>query len=231
MGDVNVPSYLHRLPGGNSAIRRYGHGSISRNLAVPMTGQKLFNADQILAILESYPARSRAAFALSCAERLFPFYVFYQRATQLGDPVGVRAILDIGWNSLKEKPDVDLLRQLHARLDEYLPDDEDSGALVSTFAEDAIAATIFAIEALETGRAKPAQWAASRIYEACDSFVQASAPAYEVVQNIDGDAFVAFAAQGIYAALDEAGQSALEDLERHAREDGVALLAMTGWRP
>lgn len=130
-----------------------------------------------------------------------------------------------------EKPSVDFLRQLHAKLNEYLPDDEDSGALVVNFAEDAIAATIFAIDALETGRAKPAQWAASRVYEACDSFVQASAPAYEVVQSIDGDAFVAFAVQGIYAALDEAGQSALEGLERRAREDGIALLAMTGWGP
>lgn len=161
MGDVNVPSDLHRLPGGNSAIRRYGHGSISRNLAVPVTGPELFNADQIRAILESYSARSRAGFALSCAERLFPFYVFYHKATQLGDPVAVRAILDIGWNSLMEKPSVDFLRQLHAKLNEYLPDDEDSGALVVNFAEDAIAATIFAIDALETGRAKPAQWAAS----------------------------------------------------------------------
>ncbi len=156
------------------------------------------------------PARARALFAASCAERLFGLY---ERA-----PGQLRAALEAAW----EGEDVARWQQVA----EGLVSDEDP------YGENAAAAVAYALRTWMTDEPREAAWAARQVYEAADFAAQRqleeldlNAPGAEdqladrpVVQEA-----LAGIADDLAAAL--AGTPAA-DLRRAAREGSARLLAL-----
>lgn len=122
--------------------------------------------------LDRLPVRLRAAFAASCAERLYPAYVAYSafhRGDEGGDPQGLRQALDLVWNWSREgRSSVpEDLTEIIEYCESLIPEEE---TVNSGYAEDACAAIIYALDTMK-GDQLGAYWAASRVYDAVDQYV------------------------------------------------------------
>ena len=175
-----------------------------------LTATLRYDEPALLERLTAGPARARALFAASCAERVFGLYA---RA-----PERLRAALDAAWEG------ENVARWLQGA-EALVPDDDPYG-------ENAAAAVAYALRTRATDEPKEAAWAARQVYEAADFAAQQqlesldlNAPGAEdqladlpVVQEA-----LAGIADSLSAAL---ADTPAAELRRAAREGSARLLAL-----
>jgi hypothetical protein len=120
---------------------------------------------ELIARLNELSPRARSAFAVSCAERLYPLYLRFEptvlrlrrRAFEGGS--ALRRALDLTWDAITEEESVLRIAAEAAalkRLAAYADVEEDEGAtaedlVASGHVEGAITAALYAMESLERG--------------------------------------------------------------------------------
>lgn len=144
-----------------------------------------FDANALIAQLERLPNRLRVAFAAACAERQLPNYFRFSEATRQGNPELLASALRYLWEDIEGRP-VDSI-ELKACLDtcmSLLPR-EDVGDLcgLGCYAEDAVAAVAYAIEARLKSDAHEAVESARVAYAALDEYVSAILNFRSIGQN------------------------------------------------
>jgi uncharacterized protein YjaG (DUF416 family) len=125
-----------------------------------------FEENSLVARLSILPVEYMVVFAACCAERLLPAYKCFATDNKLEgclsnvwDWLSNTKITNSTWNDLLEKCLA-------------LMPSEDSQELESAaYAEDAVAATSYAIRTKISGQPNEATWAARRVYEAVDQYV------------------------------------------------------------
>jgi uncharacterized protein YjaG (DUF416 family) len=122
--------------------------------------------------LMALPQRTRAAFAAACAERLFPAYAAFLKASGRDDHGLVRRTLDLAWDGARsgavplEDP-ADLFEQCVA----LIPGDESEDDAIPAYADDAIASAAYALQAAAGLDDKAAGWAAECVTNSLDTFL------------------------------------------------------------
>jgi len=137
-----------------------------------------FVEPQLREQLDRLPKEHRAAFAASCAERLFPAYERFSEEAGRGDPQTLRAALSRLWEDLACDPLSEL--ELHASPKNCLalvpPEDEEPWAESQPSADDAAAALVYALESRVKDDSQEAAWSARRAYDALDRFLMSDQP-------------------------------------------------------
>jgi uncharacterized protein YjaG (DUF416 family) len=125
-------------------------------------------------LLERLPSRLRVVFALLCALRLLPAYQRFHSRTRRGDPKELGAMVEKLWaDCIETTMQDDEVGKYSARCVELVPsEDEGWDEETQPYAEDAAAAVAYAFRARQTGNPQEAAWAARRIYESLDRYVQ-----------------------------------------------------------
>jgi len=128
-----------------------------------------FKPENLHAMLECNLPRSRAVFAVACAERLAPTYLKHCEATGRGDPSTLERILRGAWDHLsgRELSDADVAASLETCM--ALTPDEDGEWL--SYAADATSSCGHALRTLISGDAPEAVHAARCAYSAVARFV------------------------------------------------------------
>ncbi len=121
--------------------------------------------------LKGLPRRTQAAFAVACAERLYPSYAAFLAAGGRDDEALVRQALDLAWEGataglVQHADPADLVERCVA-----LIPDADAETTIATHADDAIAAAAYALQAAAGLESGAAGWAAQRVTDALDAFV------------------------------------------------------------
>ena len=122
--------------------------------------------------LKPLPQRTQAAFAAACAERLFPAYAAFLKASGRDDHGLVRRRLDLAWDGARsgaipvEDP-ADLFEQCVA----LIPSDESEHDPIPAHADDAIASAAYALQAAAGLDDKAAGRAAERVTNSLDNFL------------------------------------------------------------
>jgi uncharacterized protein YjaG (DUF416 family) len=124
-----------------------------------VTETLMFDLETLTTQLALLPLRMRVAYALSCAERLSPFYVSYSQRTGLGVPQELEHMREEIWNHvLDDNIKLGQATRL-ARCLELIPSDEPWVA-EQPYAEDAVSALSYAMREIEAGDPADAAWAA-----------------------------------------------------------------------
>lgn len=123
--------------------------------------------------IDELQIKEKTAFAVACAERLFPAYLEFANLMKQGKPDILRRVLTLLWDDLEGKPmsQQDVNAQLTAVMDLMPSDDADKWGPEQAAAEDAVAALAYALRCRDTGSADEAVWASRRAYEAVDQYV------------------------------------------------------------
>ncbi len=147
-----------------------------RKPPTPAAGRRvvpLADYDRALkADLKALPQRTRAAFAAACAERLYPAYASFVKASGRDDGGLVRRTLDLAWDGARsgtvaaEDP-----AALFERCIALIPSDESGEEAIPAHADDAIAAAAYALQAAAGLDDGAAGWAAERVTNCLDSFL------------------------------------------------------------
>lgn len=135
---------------------------------------RTYNEASNVAILRRLPSRLRVVFALLCAFRLLPTYQRFHSRTGLGDPEALDTLVESLWVDCIDKTLEDEgVRKYSEQCLDLVPN-EDKGWDEETqpYAEDAAAAVVYAYRSRLTGDPQEAAWAARRIYESLDRYVQ-----------------------------------------------------------
>lgn len=115
----------------------------------------------------------RMTFAAACAERLYLAYVRYVAESGRGEPQTVRSALDRVWEAAERDRGVRDSDALVGRLTLLVPDsDVDEWSQWADYGEDAVAATIHALNATHSADPASARAAAHRCIAAVDSAAQ-----------------------------------------------------------
>jgi hypothetical protein len=115
-------------------------------------------------MLSGLPPVRRAAFAVGCAERLFPAYCLRPEYSP-GELAATRKALDELWEEVEAgRSGRHIDYQDFAQ--ELLPDPDSQHHSLDVFAEDAVSATVYACECLESGDVQAAVWSSRREHEA-----------------------------------------------------------------
>lgn len=124
--------------------------------------------------LDRLPSRLRVVFALLCALRLLPVYQRFHSRTGRGDPAALAAMVEKLWADCIGRTMVDdEAKEYSERCLELIPsDDEGWDEETQPYAEDAVAAVTYAYRSRLTGNPQEAAWAARRVYESLDRYVQ-----------------------------------------------------------
>lgn len=111
-----------------------------------------FDRKSLAQALGTLSTQGKLAFALSCAERLLPNYVAFQRESGWGDAGALRAALDVAWACLEgSRPSLSAIALLREQVRAAEPETEDfQGPLVSP-ALDAAAAAGLLLQFVEEG--------------------------------------------------------------------------------
>ena len=137
-----------------------------------MSGE-IYNEAVLVRDLGLLGVDARVAFAVSCAERLFPAYAEFSNQTGRGSPETLATLLERVWQHLlgERMLSEDISASLHLCMT-LIPDESDGPWVdAQPYADDAATATAYALRALETGKAQEAAWAARRAYEAAGHHV------------------------------------------------------------
>jgi hypothetical protein len=128
-----------------------------------------FDQQVLRARLDRLDSRSRAEFALDCAERLMAHYQRVHDQTGKGNPAVLkdalttgRAHLSIGEKSAAE------LRLLANQCEALVPVEDDSWTNLSGLAQNAAAGAAYALRCIASESTDDATWAAVQAYEAAD---------------------------------------------------------------
>ena len=126
------------------------------------------------AALMTLPERTQAAFAAACAERLYPAYAAFMRASGRDDGGLVRQALDLAWSGAKAGVvQEDDPSSLVERCVALIPDGEAEDA-IPAHADDAIASVAYALQAAAGLDPGASGWAAQRVTDALDDFVRSN---------------------------------------------------------
>jgi uncharacterized protein YjaG (DUF416 family) len=132
-----------------------------------------FDEAHLASELAKISAPLRVVFAAACAERLLPAYARFSLRTGRGDLPKLRGLLSRLWEDLAGAPMT--AREIQSSIDAalQLTPTEDDGPWVpeQAAAEDAGAATAYALRCRQNGKGQEAAWAARRAYEAVDQLV------------------------------------------------------------
>src|SRR6266568_3457715 len=170
---------------------------------------------QLFEALERVPPALRPAFAAACAERLLPRFVQVSEEARRGDAALLSEALDQVWTwAATGKRDEVTARRLIPKLEANVFEDGLTHEWAFA-ADDAAAATTYAMMATASQKAQDAGWAAMRILDALDTFLQAKL--FPNGGKISADRLEQMAQQPIYQAeLDRQRR----DLERLAATSG-----------
>lgn len=121
--------------------------------------------------LKALPRRTQAAFAAACAERLYPAYDAFQRASGRDDGGLVRRALDAAWEGartgvVREADPRSVVRRCVALIP-AVENDKSLGA----HADDAIASVAYALQAAAGLDDEAAGWAAQRAMDSLDTLL------------------------------------------------------------
>ncbi len=122
--------------------------------------------------LKALPQRTQAAFAAACAERLFPAYASFVKASGRDDHDLVRRTLDLAWTGARSgvvaaEDSAILVEQCVA----LIASDESEEDAIPAHAADAIASAAYALDAAAGFDDKAAGWAAERVTNCLDSYL------------------------------------------------------------
>jgi uncharacterized protein YjaG (DUF416 family) len=177
--------------------------------------------------LAALSATGRAAFAAACAQRLLPLYVEYVRRTGDGDAAAVSGHLDLLWTALAQRTDVTTAEDPDPWADEverFVPDpdvpttdDEYRG-----YAENAVAAVVYALRSRNRADPAYALWAAQMPVQAIEA---------RLLELADGDAYQVDAAVARHPAVVEERRCQRRDLgellaAEAAQEPTTAIVAV-----
>jgi uncharacterized protein YjaG (DUF416 family) len=173
-----------------------------------------FDRDATAAQLAALTPRGRVAFAAICAERLMPYYQWFQRVESWGNPSALRSALDAVWRHVDGDymaPDVAAFHRAICGV--ATPDSEDFNSPLASRALDAAAATSEAVGlCIEPSPAVAAE-VAEIAFEAAFGHEQLEAAQHsDLVHIADPDALKQLSAQGRLAAELELQQAVLKHL-------------------
>lgn len=125
-------------------------------------------------LLERLPSRLRVVFALLCALRLLPAYNRFNSRTGRGDPGALAVMVQNLWaDCLEGTMTDDEARKRSEQCLELVPsEDEGWDEETQPYAEDAATAVAYAYRSRLTANPQEAAWAARRVYESLDRYVQ-----------------------------------------------------------
>jgi uncharacterized protein YjaG (DUF416 family) len=129
----------------------------------------VFNTATITRRLARLPWPASAAFAAACAQRLFTGYERYAVETVQGSKP-LAAALDELWAGLAGRP-VNF-EELADQCEELVPDTLNEWSLAAQYAEDAVAATVYALRCAASRDPADAIASANRAYESVDAILQ-----------------------------------------------------------
>jgi Protein of unknown function (DUF416) len=112
-----------------------------------------------------------AAFAAACAQRLASGYDRYAAETGAGEPATLAAALASLWDALIEPPPPEELMELADQILDIVPDTLGDWTVSTQYAEDAAAATVYALRCAATGDPGDAVLTAARAYESVDAIL------------------------------------------------------------
>lgn len=130
-----------------------------------------FDESDLVRKLSALSPWRRAVFAALVAERLMPGCERVESADGRNvQETLTKALTDL-WNRIQVVlPGVVIQQEINSCMS-LLPTDAESWARANPFAEEVIAAAIYALQSLHSESAREAAWAARRGYEAVDRFV------------------------------------------------------------
>ncbi len=109
-----------------------------------------FTEGSVRQALNDLSDKGRLAFALSCAERLWPNYLAFKREAGWGDPVALRRALDLAWASLDgAEPSASSIALARKQVREAEPETEDFDTILVSSALDAAASAGLVLQVLE----------------------------------------------------------------------------------
>jgi hypothetical protein len=115
-----------------------------------MMTEPAFDPQGLNILLTTMSPAKRLAFALGCAERLYPNYVAFVREQGWGDPEGLRAALDLAWCVLLGRStEVHVVQELRRRIEDAEPETEDFQTILVSAALDAASAAGLILKLLE----------------------------------------------------------------------------------
>jgi uncharacterized protein YjaG (DUF416 family) len=134
---------------------------------------RLYNEQVLIERLRKIPSESRVAFALLCAERLFPNYQAFHDATGKGSFSALTSISDRLWKDISgERMALEEVRMALQACMELIPGEDDAPeSPLHAYAEDAASALAYALRTRLSGESQEAAWAARRAYESLDHYV------------------------------------------------------------
>jgi uncharacterized protein YjaG (DUF416 family) len=127
----------------------------------------------LLAQLERLPNRLRAAFAAACAERQLPNYLRFAMTTGRGSPERLVGALRCLWEDVEGRTagSTELKGYLNTCMSLLPEDGAGDLCLVSYYAEDAVSAVVYAIEARLKSDTRAAVESARVAYSSLDAYV------------------------------------------------------------
>jgi uncharacterized protein len=132
-----------------------------------------FDKNALIAQLERLPNRLRVAFAAACAERQLPNYFRFSKATGRGSPERLVGALRRVWDDIEGRPagSTELEDCLETCMSLLPEEDEGDHCVLGYYAEDAVSAVAYAIEARLKSDAHEAVESACVAYSALDDYV------------------------------------------------------------
>jgi uncharacterized protein YjaG (DUF416 family) len=132
-----------------------------------------FDKNALTAQLQELPNRLRVAFAAACAERQLPNYFRFSEATGRGSPERLATALRCVWDDIEGRPagSTELKDCLDTCMSLLPGEDEGDYRLLGYYAEDAVSAVAYAIEARLRADAHEAVDSACVAYSALDQYV------------------------------------------------------------
>jgi len=132
-----------------------------------------FNEKALLKAIKGVPWKAQLAFALSCAERLYPNYLAFVKQQSWGEPSVLRAALDLGWSVLEgHASDLSDLKSLGDAVQRAEPETEDFDTILVSSALDAAASAGLVLQFLKDRNARVVVEIATLCRDTVDMFVQ-----------------------------------------------------------
>ncbi len=123
--------------------------------------------------LDQMPPRLRTAFAASCAQRLVGVYrTFLAKRGQADRANLCDDAINYVWTHILAPPETTTTSRLLAEVMSLIPDQDAPGwTPLTAYSEDALSALAYCLRTLQSADVQDAAWAARRVYEALDYFV------------------------------------------------------------
>lgn len=180
-----------------------------------MLPNTLFDREKLRQSVAGLAPPQRLAFALGCAERLYPNYLAFSCEQQWGDPGALRAALDLAWEALEGRPlSTSALREAQDRALMAAPDTEDFQTPLVSAALDAAVASRYLLAAVQADdNIEPVVNIAITCYDTVEMYVQATVYAQSTPPQLQVDLHP------------------LVQAELQRQQDDLQFLATAAWSP